>query len=462
MTSRHLFSACLLGIFLSSISAAAERKVLPQLIRQAADNGIAVPAPPSSGPGRSVIAAAPIDAAKYLRSAGAGGEGKVMMQGFHWESHQSSWWGIVAAKAQDIGRAGFDMVWLPPSSAAMSDEGYLPNRLYVQDSAYGSQAQLRRAIGALHGAGVQVLADIVINHRVGTTGWADFTEPAWGPDSITSDDECGQVDECPNPTGNPDTGKGYHAARDIDHTNPAVQRSLIDWLNWLRRDIGYDGWRYDYVRGYAPKYLAMYQDATAPTFAVGEIWDDLDLGNPNAHRQAAIDWIDSVGGKSAVFDFTTKGILQQAVRAGEYWRLNDGAGRPPGLIGWWSAKAVTFIDNHDTGASTGGAGQNHWPFPGAEIMQGYAYILTHPGIPCVYWPHYFDWGIQQQLKDLVFLRKEAGINENSAVEIKAADGARYAAIIDGRLAMKIGPGSWSPGPGWTLRAHGRNYAAWTR
>lgn len=48
------------------------------------------------------------------------------------------------------------------------------------------------------------------------------------------------------------------------------------------------------------------------------------------------------------------------------------------MLGYWPTKAVTFIDNHDTGSS-----QGHWPFPEDKVMQGYAYILTHPGIPCV-------------------------------------------------------------------------------
>lgn len=33
----------------------------------------------------------------------------------------------------------------------------------------------------------------------------------------------------------------------------------------------------------------------------------------------------------------------------EYWRLVDGQGRPPGLMGMWPSRAVTFIENHDTG-----------------------------------------------------------------------------------------------------------------
>ena len=36
---------------------------------------------------------------------------------------------------------------------------------------------------------------------------------------------------------------------------------------------------------------------------------------------------------------------------GEYWRLVDSQGRPPGLLGMWPSRAVTFIENHDTGAA---------------------------------------------------------------------------------------------------------------
>ena len=34
------------------------------------------------------------------------------------------------------------------------------------------------------------------------------------------------------------------------------------------------------------------------------------------------------------FDFTTKGILQEACRLTQFWRLRDREGKPPGLIGW--------------------------------------------------------------------------------------------------------------------------------
>lgn len=387
-----------------------------------------------------------------------GNSSDVMLQGFHWRSTETyPWWGVIQGKAADIKNSGFTMVWFPPSSDAASNEGYLPRQLYVQSSKYGTDAQLKGAIGALHTYGVKAIADIVVNHRVGTTNWADFTNPTWGSWSVTRGDEWSGA------TGNYDTGDGYGAARDLDHTNVTVQNDLKGWMNWLKSSIGYDGWRYDYVKGFNGSYVGSYNTGTVPYFSVGELWTDLNLGNPDAHRQQLMNWIDATGGKSAAFDFTTKGILQQAVQYNEFWRLKDSAGKPSGAIGWWAARSVTFIDNHDTGPSSPSGGQNHWAFPSDKVMQGYAYILTHPGIPCVYWVHFYDWGHGAAIKSLLAARKEKGVTSTSAVSIVAADTSKYAAIITGntgRLAMKIGYGSWSPGTGWTLVNSGTNWAVW--
>ncbi|MBM7118686.1 glucan 1,4-alpha-maltotetraohydrolase domain-containing protein [Archangium primigenium] len=389
-----------------------------------------------------------------------GNSGDVMLQGFHWTSYQSKpWWSVVQGKASDIGASGFSMVWLPPSSDAASSEGYLPRKLEVLDSQYGTEAQLKSAIGALHTYNVKAIADIVINHRVGTTNWADFTNPTWGSWAVT------RGDEWTGATGAADTGDGYGAARDLDHTNTTVQSGITTWMNGLKSKTGYDGWRYDYVKGYAGRYVGQYNTATVPYFSVGELWTDLNLDNPNPHRQQLMNWIDAAGGKSAVFDFTTKGLLQQAVQYNQFWRLKDSEGKPAGAIGWWAAKSVTFVDNHDTGPSTGGTSQNHWPFPSDKVMQGYAYILTHPGVPCVYWVHFYDWGHKAAITKLMSVRKAKGIHSSSAVSIQVADTSRYAAIITGTkgsVAMKVGPGDWSPGTGWTLETSGTNYAVWSR
>ena len=380
----------------------------------------------------------------------------VLLQGFNWESHSNptGWYNVVKNNVSALADGQFDMIWLPPPSDAAAPQGYLPRELYDVNSQYGTQAELVDLINQLHSNDIKAIADIVVNHRVGTTNWADFTNPTWGCWAVTANDEWGQNGG--NPCGNWDTGDNYHAARDIDHTNNTVQTDLINWMNWLKNTIGFDGWRYDYVRGYNGYYVGVYNDATSAYFSVGELWDNLDLNNTDPHRQQIIDWIDDAQGKTSAFDFTTKGILQQAVN-GELWRLNNNGGAP-GVIGWWPAKAVTFIDNHDTGST-----QNYWPFPGNKVMQGYAYILTHPGVPSVFWDHYFDWGIQDAIKELIEVRKDNGLHSESSLDIKVANWDLYAAEIDGKVAVKIGPASWAPsGSGWTLRTFGNDYAVWDK
>ena len=72
------------------------------------------------------------------------------------------------------------------------------------------------------------------------------------------------------------------------------------------------------------------------------------LGAQDAHRQRIVNWINDARGNATAFDMTTKGILHAVFERGEFWRLRDAAGKPPGLMGWWPSRAVTFLENHDT------------------------------------------------------------------------------------------------------------------
>lgn len=73
-------------------------------------------------------------------------------------------------------------------------------------------------------------------------------------------------------------------------------------------------------------------------------------------------------------------------------------GRPPGFVGMWPSRAITFIDNHDTGSTL-----NHWPFPGHRLQEGYAYIITHPGTPCIFYDHLYQQGGLREVGILPFL-----------------------------------------------------------
>lgn len=380
---------------------------------------------------------------------------RILLQGFYWEAaanNPENWYNVINSLATDIGDMGIDMIWLPPPSDAGSLEGYLPRELNNFSNNYGSLDDHVAMLTALNNNGVEPIADIVINHRVGNTNWVDFENPQWNTDAITSNDEVWSQPAYFNtyPRGNFDTGTSYEAARDVDHTKQYVRQSIIQFLNNLKA-IGYKGWRYDFVHGFTPSYFIEYNNATSPTYTVGE--------NFNSNKQVVQDWIDA--SQSNAFDFPTYFTLKSVIRDNNYSYLANN-GQASGGIGWDPRNYTTFVENHDT---------PRYDTPNNvlnanNVGQTYAYLLTHPGVPCIYWPHLFDWGstAQNQIKQLITVRKQAGIHSQSQLRIETAQNGLYAAIIDGdnySIAMKMGPQDWSPNNGnWELVTSGNNYAVW--
>jgi len=378
----------------------------------------------------------------------------VMLQGFHWRSSESNnpvWYQIISQNAAKIRDARFDLVWFPPPSQSVDSQGYLPNRWNRLDTKYGTADQLQQAITSLRP--LRVLSDVVVNHRCGAnTGGSDFEDPPFmdGDQSSTvvSDDECG----CGR--GNRDTGENQGAARDLDHSNGAVQSTITTWLQMLKQRYGYAGWRYDEVKGYGGYFVGLYNAASDPYLSVGEFWE-------NSDRQQVVDWINATGAQSMAFDFPTRSLLRDAIQQQQFWKLKTIDGQPTGVIGWWPSMSVTFVENHDTEPDRGD-GNNFGN--DTQVLQAYAYLLTHPGIPCVFWSHYFDWGndVQDKINQLIRVRKDRGIGRDSTVNIAAADDSLYAAIIDDAVAVKIGPGPWSPDDGWRVDTDGNDFAVWVR
>ncbi|KAM7252891.1 hypothetical protein ACFE04_025509 [Oxalis oulophora] len=344
-----------------------------------------------------------------------------------------------------------------------TDIGYLPQNLYCLDSAYAPQHLLRALIHDIRAHNLRPMADLVINHRVGTTqghgaiyNRYDGIPLPWDEHAVTS---------CTGGLGNKSSGDNFQGVPNIDHTQPFVRNDITAWLRWLRDDVGFQDFRFDFAKGYAAKYVKGYIEGAKPMFSVGEYWDSCNYTdtvldyNQDSHRQRIINWIDGTGKLATAFDFTTKGILQEAVK-GEYWRLRDPQGKPPGVIGWWPSRAVTFIDNHDTGST-----QAHWPFPSNHLLEGYAYILTHPGIPTVFYDHFYDLdsSIHEKIVELINIRKHQDIHSRSSIRIVEAQPNLYSAIIDDKLCMKIGDGSWCPDAReWTLATSGDRYAVWKK
>ena len=426
---------------------------------------------------------------------------RVMLQGFYWESYRHGherfpqfgtkrWYQIVTDLAPEIRQARFDLIWLPPPSfASQHSAGYDPKEYYNLNNSYGDFAQHRAMLEALLTNGIEPIADIVVNHRNGSTGWADFRNPDWGTWAITRGDEA-FTNEASEVFGTPVDQRGapeerptqytqhggqtyqYHAFRDLDHTEARVRRDIIRHLLQLK-SLGYRGWRYDMVHGYHARWIAVYNRASQPTFSVGEF----DWGAHNDQRGWIWHTATSPGElttASSVFDFSTYFNLKD--NKGNYGAWY-GTGAGTGMVGdltdshSWRNRAVTFLENHDTGYRTNEDGTpqkhhehdsftNNW-----EVEQGYAQILTHPGVPTVYWKHYFDWGpdLQSRIRALVNARKAAGVHSGSALHLQNNARSRgiYAARVVGRngdLYVRIGGSDRDWQPHYSGYADYREYA----
>jgi alpha-amylase len=157
--------------------------------------------------------------------------------------------------------------------------------------------------------------------------------------------------------------------------------------------LAFDGWLLDFAKGYSANIAKTYVQNASPCFVVAEIWSSLSYNgdgkpspNQDLDRQELVDWAQAVDALATTFDFTTKEVLQSAVQR-ELWRMRDENGKAPGMLRWWPERSVTFIDNYDTKST-----QNSWPFPSDKVMEGYAYILTHPGVPSwQFYDHLLYW-----------------------------------------------------------------------
>ncbi|KAF3773245.1 Alpha-amylase type B isozyme [Nymphaea thermarum] len=80
------------------------------------------------------------------------------------------------------------------------------------------------------------------------------------------------------------------------------------------------------------------------------------------------------------------GILHSALH-NQYWRLIDPQGKPTGVMGWWPSRAVTFLENHDTGRRAGIHCRSSVKIFHAN-NDGY---VAHVGDNLVMKLGYFDW-----------------------------------------------------------------------
>lgn len=324
--------------------------------------------------------------------------GEVMFQPFYWDVPAGgTWWDHLNGKLDGWKSAGFTALWLPPITKGQSGQfsmGYDPydyfdfgkyNQMGSVETRFGSDAELRNLLRSAKSKGFKLIADIVLNHNSGGESefsphanrnyWTKFT-PLSGkfnrnyehfhPNAIHASDE--------------DKFGGFP---DLCHHSDYVK----NWFwgspesvgRYYRDSLGFDGWRFDFVKGFSPDVVKQWNTALGG-ISIAEFWDgNLDLVK---------NYVNASG--SAAFDFPLMYALKDALNGADLTRLNDA-----GLVAVNPTKAYTFIANHDVDEI----------FP-QNKLKAYAYILTSEGVPFVFYKDYETGVDQGKMNELIRIRKQ--------------------------------------------------------
>ena len=367
----------------------------------------------------------------------------VMLQGFYWDGYADAQWTRLEKQVDNLATT-FDLVWLPQSadcggqSMGYDDLYWFPGHY---NSSFGTEAELRSLIKTFKDKGIGTIADVVINHRKNVSNWVDFPKETYNGVTyeLKSTDICANDDKGATKTwatqngyslsSNNDTGEGWDGMRDLDHKSENVQNNVKAYLKMLLEDLGYVGFRYDMVKGYAGSYTKLYNEDSKPQFSVGECWDS---------SNTIKNWIEATGKTSAAFDFQFRYTVRNAINNQDWTKLAaQNEGNWPLVSssynsGSYRQYAVTFVENHDTEYRSSTAQQD--PIR-KDTLAANAYLLAMPGTPCVFMKHWQAY--KQEIANMVAVRKAVGIHNMSKPTTMASTKDYYAVQVEGSDGKKL-------------------------
>ena len=357
--------------------------------------------------------------------------GGVMMQAFSWNSFGDTRWVKLTQQADEISQY-FDLLWIPQSgwTGSSGSMGYDVKYYFNQKSAFGTATELRELISTYKDKGTGMIADVVVNHRGTLSNWVDFPVETYNgvtyqmtPADICKNDDggatqtwltqqqtLGNIDASVTLSANNDEGEDWGGMRDLDHKSENVRNVIKAYVSFLANDLGYTGFRYDMTRGFWANRVAEYNATAGVQFSVGENWSSLNEIQT---------WIDNCKwngvNMSASFDFPFRYTVRDVIRGNDdsgskkTWKdLNIG-----GLMASPNFKrySVTFVENHDTQYRD----ENNQNDPlRVDTLAANAYLLTMPGTPCVFQPHWLAY--KQEIKNMIDIRKTVGVTNTSTAQ----------------------------------------------
>ena len=371
-------------------------------------------------------------------------ENKTMIQYFEWYlPNHGLHWKQAAHQAKNLAGTGINMVWLPPcykGASGINSVGYDVYDMYDIGefdqrgdvrTKYGTKEDYLTAIRSLQSNGVDVIADIVLNHRMGADGtekvmvhdvnpnnrdedigepheitaWTKFDFPGradkysdfhWNHEHFSGTDwdeaskkggiyrfegkKWSRDTDCEN--GNFD----FLMGADVDSDQPEVENQNILWGKWFIDQTKVDGFRLDAVKHISfdaeKRWVVAMQDymkekyPNKPFFVVGEYWSN-NLG-------ALLNYVNVTEGRIALFDVPLHyHMLEAATSDGKY---DMGHLYQDTLSITKPELAITFVDNHDT--QPGQSLSSFIPLWFKPIA--YSLILLRAvGLPCIFYGAYY-------------------------------------------------------------------------
>lgn len=358
----------------------------------------------------------------------------MMLQGFSWYlPSDGQHWRRMGERADELASLGFTAIWLPPAykgEGGASDVGYGAYDLWdlgefdqkgTVRTKYGTREEYVAAVHTLQANGIQVLADIVLNHKMGgdeleeitatecdpgnrdqtleepapITTWSRFTFPgrAGKHDNFVWDASCftgcdwneeeqrsglwrfedkqwaDDVDRTEN------ANFDYLMGLDVDLSDERVYEQLVKWGRWYLKTTGVNGLRLDALkhmsRAFYQRWLAdMRASVDHELFVVGEYW--------TPHVDELRRYLSEVGPISLFdvplhFNFFNASQNRDGI---DFTRLFDNT-----LLSCDPIRTVTFVENHDTQPDQALASTvQHWFKPAAYSL----ILLREAGYPCVF------------------------------------------------------------------------------
>ncbi|MGZ5246675.1 MAG: alpha-amylase [Flavitalea sp.] len=392
----------------------------------------------------------------------------IMIQYFHWYTADNILWKEVKERAAYLADLGISSVWLPPACKASTggysvgydiydlyDLGEFDQKGSVRTKS-GTKDEYVAAVKALKDKGIQVIVDIVLNHKAG----GDESEKVMAykvheHDRNVAASEAEEIEAFtkfyfPGRNGkysdfvwdhmcfsgvdynhqNGDTAiysflneYGYDWEEmideekgnydflmycDIEFRNPAVREELFHWAKWYHDTIDFDGVRLDAVKHISPKFYnewlsRLRHDTGKEIFAVGEYWapGKLDL---------LIKYIEATEKNMTVFDSSLHHKFREASVDGNNYDMRTIFDET--LVKVMPDKAVTLTDNHDTQPL------QSLEAPVEPWFKAIAYsliLLRQDGYPCIFYPDLFGSSYVDKGEDgndhEIFLNKVDGIEE---------------------------------------------------